>query len=270
MSANGLFGLRLGGDPADPPRTLLLHGFAGGAADWRPVWTSDEPALALDLPGHGASHDPSGHWDAAIERLIEALPPSIDRVIGHALGGRIALGMLRSAPRRFGHVLVVSARTGVSHPTERIVRRATDLCWIELIRRDQVAGWVCPEETLPLHRYPARSAVAASAHRRVRRRPHRAEGLIACLDVFGLGAMPDTRKDLRSFPGELSWIVGAEDHECCAIADQVTALRPRTRSVRLSGVGEDVLLEAPGELGSLILGFAANDGKATGRPPPRE
>lgn len=249
---SGLCGLRLGSNPVDTPRTLLLHGFTGSAADWSACWEGREPALALDLPGHGASEDPRGSWDQAIGHLLEALPDTIDRLVGYSLGGRIALGMLRAAPERFRSVSILSGHPGLSCPAERAVRRATDRCWIELLRRDGVPGFVGAWESLPLFAGQAELPAETLARQRARRLSHRAEGLVASLAVLGLAEMPDTREDLRRFAGELRWIVGANDPRFVKIASQIVDLRPQTAMHLLDGVGHNLLLQAPGQLADLL------------------
>jgi 2-succinyl-6-hydroxy-2,4-cyclohexadiene-1-carboxylate synthase len=184
--------------------------------------------------------------------LLDSLPESIDRLVGYSLGGRIALGMLRAAPERFRSATLVSAHPGLSNPAERAVRRATDRCWIELLRRDGVPGFVCTWESLPLFAGQARLPVEALARQRARRLSHRAEGLMASMEVFGLAEMPDTREDLRRFTGELRWIVGADDPKFVRIAWQVMDLRPNTDLRSLTGVGHNALLEAPQQLADLL------------------
>lgn len=230
ISETGLSGLRLGCDPDVHPRTLLLHGFTGCAEDWAECWASGGPALALDLPGHGASPDPQGDWDMAIARLMDALPESIDRVVGYSLGGRIGLGLLQAAPHRFRCASIVSAHPGLSDPAERAVRRATDRCWIELLRRDGTPAFVCAWESLPLFASQTRLPAEVLAGQRSRRLSHRADGLIASMEIFGLAEMPETWQDLRRFTGELQWIVGGEDLKFIEVARRVVGLRPGKRS----------------------------------------
>jgi 2-succinyl-6-hydroxy-2,4-cyclohexadiene-1-carboxylate synthase len=81
---------------------------------------------------------------------------------------------------------------------------------------------------------------------------HRAEGLMASMAVFGLAEMPDTREDLRRFPGTLRWIVGIDDPTFVRVAHHVTDLRPDTDLHLLEGVGHNVLLEAPQKLADLL------------------
>jgi 2-succinyl-6-hydroxy-2,4-cyclohexadiene-1-carboxylate synthase len=237
---------------ADPPRTLLLHGFAGCAADWAQCWTGDAPAIALDLPGHGSSPDPSGSWDTAIGRLLDELPQTIDRVVGYSLGGRIALGLLRAAPLRFRSAVIVSAHPGLRDPAERAQRRIADRHWIDLLEREGIDAFVCEWESQPLFASQSRLPPEILTSQRTRRLSHRAAGLAASLKVFGLGEMPDSWSDMQRFPGELRWIVGTDDRKFAEIAYRARDLRPATELHLLDGAGHNLLLETPGRLGSLL------------------
>ena len=79
---------------------VLLHGVSLGAAAWAPLFNalSGCQLLAVDLPGHGLS-DPVGyrrghvrqHARALIDDLFEALGLDEAPVVGHSLGGMLAL-----------------------------------------------------------------------------------------------------------------------------------------------------------------------------------
>lgn len=265
QSGTGLGGRLLGGAPGEPPRTLLLHGFTGSAPDWLGCAARLGPALALDLPGHGSSADPRGDWDTAIAGLLAALPPSIRRVVGYSLGGRIALGMLRAAPRRFDALTILSAHPGLVDPLARAERHAADRRWIELLRRDGMASFVAAWEAQPLFATQARLPARARARQRARRLRQRAEGLAASLETFGLGQMPDTRAALRDFDGAVQWIVGAEDRRFVEIARQVAQGRPGLEPRLLAGVGHNLPLEAPRALAALI-GRSARQRPPAGAP----
>ncbi len=83
-------------------RALLIHGIQSNAAGWWRVG----PALAEmgfavtapDLRGHGSSPDPADHtFDSHATDLIE-LGSGWDLVLGHSLGGALALVALRLDP----------------------------------------------------------------------------------------------------------------------------------------------------------------------------
>ncbi|MCF7990874.1 MAG: alpha/beta fold hydrolase [Thiohalocapsa sp.] len=233
-------------------RYLLLHGFTGDHRDWRPWPAAGAPALAVDLPGHGRSPDPVGDYGDEIARLLSALPPSIDHLIGYSLGGRLALSLLAAAPHRFAAATIVSAHPGLEKPAERAARAAADRRWIRLLRNQGIAAFVDVWEGQPL--FASQRALPLSARRRQRagRLSQRAEGLARNLECFGLAQMPSTWSALAAYPGRLEWVVGERDDKFVSLALALRRRRPRTVLHRLPGVGHNILLEAPERLIEIV------------------
>lgn len=85
------------GDPSSPRAAVLLHGITSNAAGWNRV----APRLvergfyvvAPDLTGHGdnAPPRPGFSHDDMIQDIVDTVPASIDLLIGHSLGGYLAL-----------------------------------------------------------------------------------------------------------------------------------------------------------------------------------
>ena len=92
--ASKVSALRWGGAP---PRIVFLHGGGQNAHTWDTVIVGlGEPALAVDLPGHGHSgwredgdYSPQHNADALLPVLREHAP-SADLVVGMSLGGLTA------------------------------------------------------------------------------------------------------------------------------------------------------------------------------------
>ncbi len=82
----------------DDPKVLALHGWGRTRADWLPALT--RPALALDLPGFGASPEPSSAWGS--REYAELLAPLLSSggwtVAGHSFGGRVAVQLAAGWP----------------------------------------------------------------------------------------------------------------------------------------------------------------------------
>ncbi len=88
---------------------LLLHGFGADLNGWMfniAELSEDRPVFAIDLPGHGGSskHDVAG---GTVEGLAEAVLAFMDaaeidaaHIVGHSLGGAIAVEIATSAPDR--------------------------------------------------------------------------------------------------------------------------------------------------------------------------
>jgi len=87
------------------PRVVALHGWARTHADFTGVLTGLDPdvgAVAVDLPGFGATPAPPEAWGArqyaeAVVPLLAELPePPV--VLGHSFGGRVAVHLAAGWP----------------------------------------------------------------------------------------------------------------------------------------------------------------------------
>ena len=90
---------------------VFLHGLLQGPEFWRPIaqaLSSTHEVLMIDLLGFGESPRPlsyryqlSDHVDALLATIRHALPDGRPvRIVGHGLGGNIALGTASAAPER--------------------------------------------------------------------------------------------------------------------------------------------------------------------------
>ncbi|MDF3146598.1 MULTISPECIES: alpha/beta hydrolase [unclassified Streptomyces] len=91
----------------DGPQLVLLHGFGRSLADWDAsagLLTAGHRVLAVDLPGHGRSPDISPWTVPDVVRHIadtldaHGVPEAV--VVGHSLGGLIAVEYARANPAR--------------------------------------------------------------------------------------------------------------------------------------------------------------------------
>jgi pyruvate dehydrogenase E2 component (dihydrolipoamide acetyltransferase) len=106
--------LRLG--PQEGVPILFLHGFGADLNTWmfnQPVLSERHATYALDLPGHGGSSKEVGSGDAAV--LLTALSDfmaaaAIGRahLVGHSLGGALALGLARADPERVASLTLLA------------------------------------------------------------------------------------------------------------------------------------------------------------------
>ena len=121
----------LGRDRTDAPPLLLVHGFTGSSHDFAlevGALAADRRVITLDQRGHGHSTK-TGVLDgytvhqlvADLVTFIEVLGGPVD-LLGHSMGGRVALGTVLSRPDLVSSlVLMDTSAWSFCLPTRRSV-----------------------------------------------------------------------------------------------------------------------------------------------------
>jgi pimeloyl-ACP methyl ester carboxylesterase len=115
---------------ADAPTVILLHGVADHCRSWD--WVAEDlradfHVVALDLRGHGDSaHAPAGVYTEAVHlcdvvQLLRAFDHSRVTLVGHALGGALALAIASIYPSRVAKVVAIE---GLGDPPAVMAARA--------------------------------------------------------------------------------------------------------------------------------------------------
>ncbi len=120
---------RLGSGPV----LLLVHGITNSSASWRPVMRPLAAAgftvVAPDLPGHGTSERHRGDHSlgahASILRdLLQVLDLPRVTVVGHSLGGGVAMVFSYQFPERVERLVLVDSG-GLGREVSLLIRAAT-------------------------------------------------------------------------------------------------------------------------------------------------
>lgn len=92
---------------------VVIHGLLGSADNWRShlkVWQRSRRVIAVDLRNHGRSPHAEGmHYSAMSEDVLAVLDKlSIERahILGHSMGGKVAITLARLAPERCASLIV--------------------------------------------------------------------------------------------------------------------------------------------------------------------
>jgi pimeloyl-ACP methyl ester carboxylesterase len=119
--------IRVGSGPA----LLLIHGIGDNSSTWEhllPFLARDHTVIAPDLLGHGASDKPRADYSVAayangMRDLLSVLGVDRATVVGHSLGGGVAMQFAYQYPERCERLVLISTG-GVSRDVHPILRLA--------------------------------------------------------------------------------------------------------------------------------------------------
>lgn len=109
-----LYAREFGEGGAGRRRIVVLHGLLGSSRNWQSVATAlaaDRPVTALDLRNHGLSpHADTHSYEAMVADVAEWLAargegPAL--VLGHSMGGKVAMALACRRPESVAGVVVV-------------------------------------------------------------------------------------------------------------------------------------------------------------------
>ncbi len=135
-------------DVGSGPPILFVHGLMSSRATWADQWTrlaADHRVLAPDLFGHGESAKPVGDYSlgahaASLRDLLDALGLPSVCVVGHSLGGGIAMQLSYLFPERVERIALVSSG-GLGRELNPLLRAAT-LPGSEFVLPLLTSGWL--------------------------------------------------------------------------------------------------------------------------------
>lgn len=117
--------------PPGPARVLAVHGLTGHGARWRALFTQFLPEVAVlapDLIGHGRSTW-AAPWTidanvAALASLVEDEADGPVLVVGHSMGGAIALHLATQCPDLVAGLVLLDPAVGLDGQLMREVAEA--------------------------------------------------------------------------------------------------------------------------------------------------
>ncbi len=114
------------------PVILLIHGITSTSATWEtviPALARGHTVIAPDLLGHGESAKPRGDYSlgayaSGVRDLLVALGHERATVVGHSLGGGIAMQLAYQFPERCERLVLVDSG-GLGQEVSPLIRAAT-------------------------------------------------------------------------------------------------------------------------------------------------
>jgi pimeloyl-ACP methyl ester carboxylesterase len=113
------------------PPVVLIHGMVNSSRHWESValrLADDYTVIAPDLIGHGDSATPRGDYSlgahaASIRDLLTAIGIERATILGHSLGGGVAMQFFYQFPQRTERLVLVSSG-GLGHEVSPLLRGA--------------------------------------------------------------------------------------------------------------------------------------------------
>jgi magnesium chelatase accessory protein len=248
---------------------LFLHGWASSGRMWlRSMWAlrKEYRLWAPDLPGHGDSEG----WSLerySIQSYVDYAAAFCEKlgiqpyaVIGHSMGGRIALEMARHYPGLADRVVAVSAsvtgRMGFrldiplgSKAGQRLLALSRNIWPLGLVQT--MSMYWAPK-------YLGSEAVRRTSHDL---RRARWEAITGCLRAI---AGQDYSSSLAGITHPVLLICGEKDYTVPPGDQQLAArMLPQSRLVVIAGVHHQPMDEAPQYFVSLIRDFLGSDFQGT-------
>jgi pimeloyl-ACP methyl ester carboxylesterase len=240
------------------PWIVFLHGSGYSHLNWvlqtRAMAYDGWNVLAPDLPGHGLS---SGEPLKSVEEMAQFILKVMDEagagkavLVGHSMGGLIALETSRIAPDRVAALVLIASPAAIPVNGQLIATAANKPQEAFAMMNSWGFG---PGAHMAQNTWPGANHTAFAIAVMRQGSPHAlAEGLRACA-AYGKGV-----EAAKAFRGKALCIVGQFDRmtrnrEGLALADMM----PGAQRLIVKGSGHTIQTEAPREVNAALRAFLA-------------
>ena len=238
---------------------VLLHGYLESMLVWddfaKLLTRAQLRVVTLDLPGHGISvvngdlHTMEFLADT-VAAGVRALGIERCTVVGHSMGGYVALALCERHPELLDGLLLLSSTPNADTPEKQENRRRE----IELVRagRKELLARVAPEAGFAEeNRRRMGDAIADLTEQVVLTED---EGIVALLN--GMIQRPDRNELLRQTTVPVGFILGRKDgYIPVETAERMVAEHPEARVWWLENAGHMGFVEEPEACAAALLAF---------------
>ncbi|RDK88216.1 alpha/beta fold hydrolase [Marinirhabdus gelatinilytica] len=207
------------------PTIVLLHGFLESSTMWEqivPTLVSKRKIITIDFPGHGASDAIAEEhtmelFAEVVFTLLDHLQISTVTLIGHSMGGYVAMAMAEAHPERIEKLVLLNS-TPAADSEERKLNRARALKLVPKAKEAFVSMAITNlfTEVSRQKLQPEIESLKTEALQMT------AQGITAA--IAGMKNRKDRTEVLKSFTSPKFMICGTEDpiltfQECKSIAN---------------------------------------------------
>lgn len=240
---------------------LLLHGYLESLDVWEDfakLLAKEYRVVAMDLPGHGISqvmgpvHTMSFLADTVVGVLDEL---EIDKVtiVGHSMGGYVALQTLRLHPDRLEGLVLLSSTPNPDSP-EKLLDRDREIAMVEAGHKDLLATTAAKNGFASDNLKRMQDEIIFLEEQVLVTEP---EGVVALLR--GMKEREDSNELLRSSYLPQLFILGKKDSYIpLEKAEEMVAAHPQAKVVWLENSGHLGYFEEPEACATAIGEFMTN------------
>lgn len=256
ISSGGLAVYEAGSGQSMAPPLVLLHGFCEDARLWQPLLPAleRERVLLVELSGFGASPLAPvagvAEYAAAVADTLDALGVGRFVVVGHSLGGYVALELAAQHSQRLAGLGLFHSHPFADTP-ERVAARRRGLEMLHAGKRDLYVAQLFPNLFTPAYVQAHPEVLQASIEMGKRQS---AEGIGAALEA--MISRRDHCDTLRAATCPVLFLLGAEDQLVPLDSAWQTALLPPLAQVEvMQGVAHMGMYESPAACGEKLAEF---------------
>ncbi len=242
------------------PPLIILHGFFASSRNWRQIaqkLSESFNVYALDMRNHGASpHNALMDYPSMTADLLRFVDQQgLEKVslIGHSMGGKVAMWFALNHPECVSNLVVVDiAPVGYRHSFNEVIEALMALPLAQIHNRKQAEEFLStsiPE--LSFRQFLLQNLSLKNGH----------YGWRIDLDIFyqmapNIIAFPDTGR-LSPYPGKVLFIAGEQSNYINA--DAVVDLFPHACLEVVKGAGHWLHVEKPNEFIGLLRSYLIDD-----------
>ncbi len=246
------------------PTLILLHGLFGSSANWHSIartLAASEHLLVPDLRNHGRSpHHPAMDYPSMgvdLLQLIDEHGFDSVRLLGHSMGGKLAMWLAQTHPERVAGLVVVDIAPVVyQHRFDSIFGALNRLDLAHLADRQQAHEHL--QSSLPdaaLRHYLLQNLLKDDGRWRWRMNLQGLEAAIADILDYPLPA------GAHEYPGPALFVYGGQsDYVRAAQQKRILQLFPQGRLRAIPDAGHWVYAEQPQAFLSALAPFLARRG----------